>query len=597
MRYDAGFWMNLKSLFFRTVVLSALVGSTSWASEVVELSPIEHIQLRSDGLPIVTLSPDILYRILVGEVAVQQGDFDTASQTFLSLARDTSDPRFAQRAFQFSMADNNLSRGITAAKEWSILAPSDPEAKATALALEASTGKTTGLAQTLHQRISSAQDKEQAIIQAMTIISKMVDSRLALDVLEQALPTEVRQLTISHLALADVAWTARQPERALAEARLALVQDPNSELAMQRILEYGLGLEQEAVILQAKQFVQMNPDLRDLALLLINRLVDLQQYDEALQQLALMQKQNPEDFDLLFTQAEINIRAERYEAAVLLLNEYIVVQNQRRQSLSDGRTLALSSLSDARLSLVQIAERQNDLHEAIKQLDLIEEPALQFQAKVHRAVLEARLGDVRKANRTLDSLGVLGRRDQAVVDLTRASIFRESGRTDEAVAVLERADKELPDTPEIKYDLAMLYAAQGRYEELEPLLRQVIDLQPHNANAYNALGYIFVEQSMHLDEAQGLLEQALELEPNNPYILDSVGWYLYRVGDYQAALEYLLRSYELLPDGEVAAHLGEVLWMKGRRQEAIEVWQNAWRVDAPNYSLQRTMQRFGVNPK
>lgn len=567
------------------------------ASEVIELSPVEHIQLRSDGLPMVTLSPDILYRILVGEVAVQQGDFDTASQTFLSLARDTADPRFAQRAFQFSMADNNLSRGIAAAKEWSILAPNDPEAKATALALEASAGKTTGLAQTLYQRISQAPDKEQAIIQAMTIISKMVDSRLALDVLEQALPNDVRHLTISHLALADIAWTAQQPERALQESRLALAQEPDSELAMQRVLEYGLGIDEQAVIEQAEQFIEANSDLRDLALLLINRLVDLKRYDQALYQLKLMQKRNPEDFDLQFTEAEINIRAERYDTAVRLLNEYINVQTQRRQSLNDDRTLALSSISDARLSLVQIAEKQNNLSEAIRQLDLIEEPTLQFQVKVHRAVLEARLGDIRKANRTLDALGVLGRRDQAVVDLTRASILRESGRTDEAVAVLERADKELPDTPEIKYDLAMLYSAQGRYEELETLLRQVIDLQPHNANAYNALGYTFVDQNENLDEAQGLLEQALELEPNNPYILDSVGWYFYRIGDYQAALEYLVRAFELLPDAEVAAHLGEVLWAKGRQDEAREVWRKALKPDNPNYKLLRTMQQYGVSPK
>lgn len=588
--------MNLKSLLFRTVVLFALMGGAAWATDVMELKPIEHIQLRSDGLPIVTLSPDVLYRILVGEVAVQQGDYDTASQTFLSLAKDTADPRFAQRAFQFSMADNNLSRGIAAAKEWSLLAPNDPEAKATALALEASTGQTTGLAQTLYQRIDRATDKEQAIIQAMGIISKMVDSRLALDVLEKSLPKNVRQLTISHLALSDVAWSAQNPQRALQEARLALANEPDSELAMQRVLEYGLQVDQQKVIEQAKQFVQNNPDSRDLPLLLINRLVDLGEYDQALEQLAVMQKRNPEDFDLQFTQAEINIRAERFDTAIALLNEYISVQNQRRQSLDDATTTALSSISDARLSLVQIAEKQNNLHEAIRQLDLIEEPALLFQVRVHRAVLEARLGNLKKANRTLDSLGVLNKRDQAVVDLTRAAILREAGRTDQAVEVLERSDKELPDTPEIKYDLAMLYASQGRYEDLEPLLRQVIELQPFNANAYNALGYTFVDQNKNLDEAQGLLEQALELEPDNPYILDSVGWYLYRVGDYQAALEYLMRSYERLPDPEVAAHLGEVLWMKGRQDEAIDIWRQAWDAENPNHSLERTMQRFGVKP-
>lgn len=577
-------------------MLSALLGSAVHADDVIELETVERIQLRSDGVPIVTSSPDIMYRILVGEVAVQQGDFDTASQVFLSLAKDTADPRLAQRAFQFSMADNNLSRGIEAAKTWALLAPNDPEAKATALALEASTGDTAGLAQTLYQRINQASDKEQAIIQAMGIISKMVDSRLALDVLEKSLPAEVKTLLISHLALSDVAWSAGDPARALQEARAALEQEPDSEMAIERVLEYGLEVDQERVLAQAREFTQTYPDSRDVALLLISRLVTLGEFDQALLQLDEMQAINPEDFDLLFTEAEINIRAERFDTAITLLNQYIDVHSQRRQSLPDGTTTSLGSISDARLSLVQIAEKQNNLHEAIRQLDLIEEPALEFQAKVHRAVLEAKLGDLKKANRTLDRLGVLAKRDQAVVDLTRASILRDSGRTDEAVKVLERADKELPDTPEIKYDLAMLYASQGRNEELVPLLRQVIALQPHNANAYNSLGYTFVDQEINLDEAQGLLEQALELEPNNPYILDSVGWYLYKVGDYQAALEYLMRSYEQLPDAEVAAHLGEVLWAKGRQEEAIDVWRNAWQPESPNHSLERVMERFGVNP-
>lgn len=589
--------MSLNYLLIPAVLASAVLGYTAQASDVMELETVERIQLRSDGVPIVTSGPDSLYRVLVGEVALQEGDFDTAGQVFLSLAQDTADPRLAQRAFQIAMADNNLARAIEAAQTWAALAPDDPEAKATALALEASTGDTTGLAKTLYQRIAQATDKEQAIIQAMSIISKMVDSRLALSVLEQSLPADVRHLPISHLALSDIAWTAQDLPRALEEARLALAQDSSSLFAIERILEYGLEVDGPGVLEQVYAYLEAHPEARDLQLQLVNRLVSVQRYDQALELVESMRAVNPEDFELLFTEAEITIRAERFDTAIALLNQYIEVHSQRQQSLPGGRTNSLGNISDARLALVQIAEKQNDLHEAIRQLDLIEEPALVFQAKVHRAVLEARLGDLKKANRTLDHLGVLGKRDQAVVDLTRASILRESGRTDEAVKVLERADKELPDTPELKYDLAMLYASQARYQDMEPLLREVIQLQPHNANAYNALGYTFVDQGIQLDEARGLLEQALELEPNNPYILDSVGWYLYKTHDYQAALEYLMRAYEQLPDPEVAVHLGEVLWAKGRQNEAIDMWNAALQQSPGNHLLERVMQRYGVKPE
>lgn len=589
--------MNFYSLLFSTLLLGPFCFQANIATAAEQLpaqESVERIHLRSGALPEVSLSADILYRILVAEVAVQQGDFEVASQTFLSLARDTLDPRFAQRAFQFSMADRNLARAVRAAREWSLLAPNDPEAKATALALEASTGNTTGLAQALRQRIESARDKEQAVVQALGIVNKMVDPRLAFDVLEEALPNDMRNLAISHLALADTAWGAGRKERALHEAKQALSRAPGSEAAAQRVLEYGLEINVETALADAHDFAQHYPQSRKLHLLLVNRLVDYQRYDEALSLLHTMQKRNPEDFDLLYTEAEINARAERYEQAIVLLNEFISVQTQRRRTVSDQASNAVANISDARLALVQIAEQQKNYTEAIKQLNLIEEPALRFQATVHRAVLEARIGDMRRAQRTLDTSGAQSSQEQAVVALTRSTIYRQAGRTDEAVEVLERADRALPDTAEIKYDLAMLYERQGKYAGFERLMRQVIALQPTKADAYNALGYIYADQNRHLDEAQDLLEQALELEPNNPYILDSVGWFLYRVGDNQGALEYLKRSYEQLPEAEVAAHLGEVYWAKGLKEQAVQVLTEGLSLDAQSSVLLETIKRLGI---
>src|SRR5699024_11197246 len=129
----------------------------------------------------------------------------------------------------------------------------------------------------------------------------------------------------------------------------------------------------------------------------------------------------------------------------------------------------------------------------------------------------------------------------------------------------------------------------------ELLMREIIELDPEHANAYNALGYIYADQNRNLDEAQNLLEQAMDLEPNNPYILDSVGWYLYRVGDLEAAVEYLARSYEQLPAADVAAHLGEVLWVKGRIDDARKVWQEGLDADPDNDTLQETLDRFNVH--
>lgn len=558
---------------------------------------VELIRLRAGELPSVTLTPDIMYRVVAAEMAATQGQYDMAGQTLLDLAIETSDPRLAKRAFQFAMIDRNLARALAAARQWALLSPQDPEAVASSLALAASSGQTAGLANALWERIDKAEDKERAVAQASAIIGKMPDKRLALEVLEKALHPSVMGLPAAHLALADAAWAASDPDRALQEARKAQELDPDSGPAAQRILEYGLQADPELALDDTREFVRAHPDSRDVQLLFVNRLVERREFDEALRQVAVMRGNAPEDFDLLYTEAEVNIRAGRYDQARQLLHEYISVQNQRRKSIRDKASNAIADASDARLLLVQIAERQNNLQEAIVQLDLIDDPALSFQAQVHKAVLQARLGDLNGARRSLDRLRPRDTHERSVLALTLASIYRESGRTDTAVDVLVKADKDIPDSTEIKYDLAMLYERQGRMEDFEALMRRVIELDPNNANAYNSLGYTYADQNRRLDEAQDLLERALDLEPDNPFILDSVGWYFYRTDDYEAAIEYLERSLSQMDSAEVAAHLGEVLWASGRRDEAIKAWKRAQALEPDNDVLRETLQRLGVKLK
>ncbi len=559
-----------------------------------EIDAAEQIRLRPGELPAVRLTADILYRLLAAEFAAQRSSFDMASELMYGLARETSDPRLARRSFQFAMAGRDLPGALRAARQWVLVSPNDPDAVASSLALAASNGQTTGLAGNLRARIEEANNKEQAIAQAASIVSKMNDKRVAYQVLDEALPDSVRDLPLAQLALSDAAWQADEPVLALEAARRALELAPHSEMAAQRVLEYGLRVDSRAAIRETRDYVERYPEMRRLRLLLVNRLVTRHEFDAALAEVQAMRQQAPEDFDLLYTEAEVNVRAERYERAKVLLNEYIAVQEQRGDALPDKATTAGGDASDARLLLVQIAEKQNDFNEAVRQLDLIDDPSLRFQAQIHKAVLVARHGNLESARATLQQLEPQTDNERTVLALTQASIYRDSGRSEEAIAVLEQADADMPGTEEIKYDLAMLYERHGRYDDFERLMREIIEIAPENANAYNSLGYTFADRNVNLDEAEELLEQALELEPDNPFILDSVGWYLYRTGDYAGALEYLRRSWHQLPSAEVAAHLGEVLWMMQRKAEARSVWKEGLEHEPDNEVLQKTLQRFKV---
>ncbi|NYT56532.1 tetratricopeptide repeat protein [Eoetvoesia caeni] len=555
---------------------------------------VEQIHLRAGEPPAINLSAELLYRILASEFAAQRGRYDIASQDYLDLAKDTSDPRLAKKAFQLSIVDRNMRRAQLAAQEWAFLAPGDPEAVASSLALAASNGQTAGMALALRERIAKAGDKSLAIGQALGIVSKLNDKKVALEILDQALESNVRDLPVAHLALSDAAWAAGDVTRALAEANHALVLDPNSEPAAQRVLEYGMKDDPAVALRSAYAFIDAHPDARKLQLLLASHLVDRKDFDGALALVRRMRQASPEDFDLLYTEAEVDFRAERYEQAKVLLNEYINVQTQRRQSIADKASNAASDASDARLLLVKIAEKQEDLNEAIRQLGLIDDPTLVFQARVHQAVLQGRLGNIPQARKIIDGLKTTNRQEQTVKALTMASIYRDAGRTDLAVDLLVKADKSMPNSSEIKYDLGMLYERQGKYDDFEKMMRRVIELEPDNANAYNSLGYTLVEQNTRLDEAQDLLEKALQLEPDSPFILDSVGWYFYRTNDLPAALEYLQRSYDLMPLGDVAAHLGEVLWKLNRHEDARRVWRTGMEKEPGNEALLKTLERFKV---
>jgi len=547
------------------------------------------------ALPAANLTADVLYRLLVAELAAQRGQYVLASTTLLDVARDTQDPRLAQRAFQFAMVSRNTARALLAARQWARLAPADPEASAALLALAASSGETEGLAGALAQRIEQAQDKDQAIAQAAGVVSRLRDKGAALRVLEQTLLPAHQDSAMAALALADAAWAALDADRALFYARQAQQRDPASEDAAQRVLEYGLAVDADVALAQTRAFLQAHPQARQVHLQLINRLMTRGAMEDALAQVQAMRTHAPEDFDLLYVQAQVHARAQQFAQARALLDQYIQVQTQRRQSLvQDDSNDAITSVADARLLLARMAEQQGNLDEALAQLDRVDDPALELDVNLERASLLGRQGKIAQARTVLEGVVPRNSRERELVALRLSSVYLASGRTDEAVGVLENAERQDPDSVRIQYDLAMLYERQGRMDAFEARLRRILQIDPDNANANNALGYTLADQNRRLDEAQVLLERAEQIEPDNPYILDSVGWYHYRRGDLERALIYLRRAYADMPAADVAAHLGEVLWVMHKPDEARTIWQEGQRLEPDNDTLRKTLETLGV---
>ncbi len=178
--------------------------------------------------------------------------------------------------------------------------------------------------------------------------------------------------------------------------------------------------------------------------------------------------------------------------------------------------------------------------------------------------------------------------------VAESNVLREVKRWPEAHAVLVGANQRFPSDTDLLYEQAMMAEKLARTDEMERVLRQVIELKPDHHHAYNALGYSLAERNVRLPEARELVRKALEMAPGDPFITDSMGWVEFRLGNHAAALAHLQRAYASRPDTEIAAHLGEVLWAMGQRDEARRVWREGRSRDADNEVLRETLTRLQV---
>ena len=575
----------------------AQIGPSKGVSQTtpLEIKPrmpeAEEIQLRAGQLPEVTLTSNIVFRILAAEISAQRSAFIPAGKTMLDLAKEVGDVRLARRALEFYLAGGNLAGALESSRLWLRFEPDDAEALSTEMTLSAASGQTSGLTTALRKKIDEARDKTAAIGQAMAILGRVPDKRAGLAILISVLQeSQARDTLPAHIAISDLARAAGDAPRALSAAKAALNVAPRSEDAAMRVFEYGLAVDAQQAFRDAQGFAAAHPKARRLRLLLATQWAERREFDSAMAELVAMAKLDPEDIDLVLMQGQIAYRAKRLPEARNLLEQYVSRQSQRQSGASDEG----SGLVDAYQLLSRIAQDQGFFDDAVRLLDNIQEPSARHNARVRQAAIRAQQGRVDDALALLDTSDPQSLEEEVLTASAGAQMLREAKRPLEAIKRLEAANERMPDTVEIKYELAMMYERNERLNDTERLLREVIALDPGHAHSYNALGYSLADRNQRLPEALKLITRALEIAPNDPFIMDSMGWIKFRLGDYVTAVQYLEKAYRVRPEADIAAHLGEALWMLGQRDAAIEIWKKALAKEADNATLQETIKRLGV---
>jgi tetratricopeptide (TPR) repeat protein len=523
------------------------------------------------------LSEPTLYEFLLGEIAVQRGDLPLAAKTYLDLARRTRDPRVARRAVEVANQAKETALALDAARLWNELEPSPHSLQVLAATLVAA--KRVDEAGPVLEKLLSAEgvNRENAFMQLNRLLAANPDKAANQRVVNN-IAAKYPQLPQAHFALAQAAAIAGDNDAAIAAAREAQKLRPDWELPV--LLEAQV-LQQRSPAAASKrlgEFVAANPSAREARLNYARVLVLEKRLPEARKQFEAVANASPKNPDVVYAVGLLAFQLKDYSAA----EEYM------------KRVLGLGyrDPEGVRYLLGQIAEEQKLWPRAIQWYETIETGDHVVPARMRTANAMAKQGQLDEARAYLKRVADENPEDAVQLTVAEAQLLRDAQRHADAFALLSDALGKQPEQPDLLYDLALTAEKLERYDLLETHLRKLIQLKPDHAHAYNALGYSFADRNTRLPEARKLIEKALELAPEDYFIVDSMGWVLYREGDLKGAARELRRAYSGRPDAEIGAHLGEVLWMLGERDEARRIWDEALKAGPENETLQKTIKRL-----
>jgi len=534
---------------------------------------------RTPTLPSVELTEQMMFKLMLAEVALQRGQPQIAVPALLDLARETRDPRLAQRATEAAWNARMVSSALEAAGLWLQTDPESTQARQILAVLLLNQSQLDEARPHLQQWLASDPAHIGAsFLQLSKLLSRNKDRQGVLQLM-QALAQPYADVPEARLTVAQAAWNAGALQISLDESRAALKLRPDWELAA---LFHAQALQRRSNAEAAKflgEYLAMHPKASDARLNYARLLVAEKRYVDARREFETLLAAHPESPDMAMAVAALAMQSTDYDRAETLLKDLL-----DNPSYKDKNT--------ARLYLGQLADERKRYDEALKWYASVERGDQFIQAQSRYASVLAREGRLDEARAHLQ--GVPDANNQQRVQLTQAEaqLLRDAGRFREAFDVLGQALDRLPNYPDLLYDHAMAAEKVERYDVLESNLRKLIEIRPDNAHAYNALGYTLADRNERLPEARKLIETALNLTPEDPFIMDSMGWVLYRQGQLKEALDWLQRAHMMRPDAEVAAHLGEVLWADGQQERARQVWTHALRENPKNEQLQSTVKRY-----
>lgn len=501
-----------------------------------------------------SMTGELLYEILLGEMNLRQGEAAAGFALLLDAARKSNDVALFDRAVEIALQARSGDGALMAARAWSQAWPNDRKANNQVLQILLAVNQVAESLEPLKKDIALAPEsqRDNAINLIPRHYARVTDKKRATAVVQQALEPYLAK----NNSTSAMAWTSLGRMR-LASADLAGAIDAVKKgQAADGKAQGPLLLAMELMgkkLPEAEPLVQLGlgkQDGTEMAMSYVRVLIELERYKEATEQLQAITRKDAKLADAWLVLGSLQFEQGQDQEAEASLARYVSLATQAPTNTS---TRGLN------------------------------------QAQTRRAALLARQGKISQARELIQQIPATTADEQRSRVLAEVQLLREHRQWQAAFEFLAANSGGDID---LVYEQAMLAEKLNQLEVMEKILRQVIAQNPSYYNAYNALGFSLADRNMRLPEAKQLIIKALTFAPNDPFITDSLGWVEFRLGNLDAALSHLQKAYKDRADAEIAAHLGEVLWVMKRQDEAIQVWREGLKLAPTNETLQETLQRL-----
>ena len=560
------------------------------------------------------LDASLFYQLLIGELELSASEGSTAFLVMLDAANKTKSEQLYKRSADMALQMRSGSQALIVVQAWRRALPASRGAHRYLIELLVALNRSAETAEPLRSliRLTPEAERPTLINSLPRFFERTGNRKLIPEILTDALQPYVDSPATDDASLIAIGrgWqVAGDSARALEFAQRAHALDAGAEGPVLLALELLPTTTDAEPIVQG--YLKARPQATTVRMFYARALGMSQRYLEALAQVDRVTRDEPAQAAPWLTLGALHLELRQPKEATVAIKTFIEriestppASNTPQpapaaQTAAGGNEAVVESddrgLTQAWLMLAQAAEQQGDFKAAEGWLAKVDTPARALEVQVRRASLLAKQGRLTEAIEMIRRAPEAGDEDARAKLIAEVSLLRDARQWTQASDILQRANERFKDDPDLLYEQSMMAEKLNRIDEMERLLRRVIELRPDHEHAYNALGFSLADRGLRLPEAKALIVRALELAPGEPFITDSLGWVEYRMGNLGEAIKQLRRAYQSRPDPEIAAHLGEVLWVSGQHEEARRILREGKSRDQTNDVLRETVVRLKVN--